>query len=112
MESAETLRSGGGRALDEPLLEILRLAGVGNQIAVTRVLLADHGKHGPASGQQLRALFADPRARFGAPLRLGSGVLAAREGLDLLGDPHAAPIVAAHRAEVGVDLEILVVQSA
>ena len=35
--------------------------------------------------------------------------LAAGELLDLLGDPNAAPVVAAHGAEVGIDVEILVV---
>src|SRR4029077_5703098 len=41
---------------------------------------------------------------------LDARVLAARDRLDLLRDAHAAPVVAAHGAEVGVDLEVLVVE--
>src|SRR5579871_702763 len=56
------------------------------------------------------------RRRAGAwlrrPRRLEVRVLAAGERGDLLRDAHAAPVVAAHRAELGVDLEVLVVQRA
>ena len=44
--------------------------------------------------------------RLVAAVRL---VLARGELDDLLRDPHAAPVVAAHRAEVGVDVEVFVV---
>ena len=40
------------------------------------------------------------------------GVLAAVEVGDFLADAHAAPVVAAHGAEVGVDFQVLVVVGA
>src|SRR5439155_9596049 len=58
------------------------------------------------------ALVADAGAPHRAPRGLERGFLPARELLDLLRDAHAAPVVAAHGAEVGVDLEVLVVERA
>src|SRR5438105_10205343 len=65
-----------------------------------------------ALAEHLASGLADAGARLRAPVGLERRVLPARELLDLLRDAHAAPVVAAHRAEVGVDLEILVVQRA
>ncbi len=39
-------------------------------------------------------------------------VLAGQERIDLLRDPHTAPIVTAHGAEIGIDVQVLIVQGA
>src|SRR5205823_7516356 len=85
---------------------------VGHVVAVAGVLAVDHGQGACPLPEQLAAFLPDTRAPHRLPLRLESGGLAARKLLDLLRDAHAAPVVAAHRAEVGVDLQVLVVQRA
>src|SRR5262249_47331792 len=97
----------GGHRLHGP-----RPLGVGHVVAVAGVLAVDHGDRVPAAVEQLATGGSEAGARQRAALRLEVGILAAGEGLDLLRDTHATPVVAAHRAEVGVDLEVLVVQSA
>src|SRR5262245_52108385 len=79
-------------------------------VGMAGVLPFDH--RDGALAHELATRGADPRAPRRAALGLRSLVLAAREGLDLLRDAHAAPVVAAHGAEVSVDLEVLVVQRA
>src|SRR5207249_8691128 len=80
--------------------------------AVAGVLALDAGQSCAALAEQLPALLAHAGAPLRPALRLEARVLAARERLDLLRDAHAAPAVAAHGAEVGVDLEVLVVEGA
>src|SRR5207249_6517248 len=79
-------------------------------LAVAGVLAVDDGQR--ALAEQLAALGADPGASHRLPLRLELRRLPARELLDLLRDAHAAPVMPAHRAEIRVDLEVLVVQRA
>src|SRR5262249_10332326 len=85
---------------------------VGRVVAVTGVLAGLHRQHRAARAQQLASLGADAGAAHRLLLRLELGVLAAGERDDLLRDAHAAPVVAAHRTELGIDLEVLVVQRA
>ena len=59
-----------------------------------------------------RALVGGQRLRAARRLPGVRGRLAGGELLDLLADADAAPVVAAHRAEVGVDVEVLVVERA
>src|SRR5262249_45856574 len=60
--------------------------------------------------EELPPLVTDPGAREGPARRLERRLLPTRELLDLLRDAHAAPVVTAHGAEIGVDLEVLVVK--
>src|SRR5262245_51900250 len=85
---------------------------IGNVVAVARVLPGDHRRSTGAPPEQLPTLVAHARAAHRRPRRLERRVLAARERLDLLRDAHAAPVVPAHGAEVGVDLEVLVMERA
>src|SRR5439155_503714 len=99
-----------GLHLTGELLHRARPLGIRDVIAVAGVLAIDHGQR--ALPEQLAALGPDARAPHRLPLGLEVGRLPAGELLDLLRDAHAAPVVAAHRAEVGVDLQVLVVQRA
>src|SRR5262249_43804618 len=82
--------------------------GVWHEVRVTGVLPVDDRQRTPA--EDLAPRLADAGTLLRAARGLELRVLAARERLDLLRDAHAAPVVAAHRAEVGVDVEVLVVE--
>ena len=102
----------------------IRVRVVGVAARLGRVALRIHGAHRAArlGGQPVDLLRAEDAAllqdlrllrregrgadRLAALVRL---LLAGRELLDLLGDPHAAPVVAAHGAEVRVHVQVLVV---
>src|SRR5262245_14688160 len=92
------------------VLDRSRALGVGDVVGVAGVLALDHRQRRGAAPQEVAAGGGHPRASQRAALGLELGVLAAGECLDLLRDAHAAPVVPAHRAEVGVDLEVLVMQ--
>ena len=109
----------------QPLFLQLPGVGVVGQVAVARGWRIGFALHGPLGlgcqlvdllGTQHAPLFEDLLLIVGQGIRdlrivPGVGLVIAREELgDLLRDSHAAPVVSAHGTEIGVNVEVFIVQ--